>query len=73
MANVMEIDSSRIQIKFIKHAIITGAKLEFRAALEPLAGKFTQPKSHFVHLALHTSRIVDGNASNAFEYVADQI
>lgn len=53
ITDVVEINAAKFQIKFIKHAVVTNAKFEFRAALQPLVREVFQPRPHFINLALH--------------------
>ncbi len=53
VADVVQINPAKFQIKFIKHAVITGTEFEFRTALQPLVREIVQSHSHFVNFALH--------------------
>ena len=52
VADVMQMNPARFQIKFVKHAVIAGAEFEFRATLQPFVRKMIQSHSHFVNFAL---------------------
>ena len=69
----MEKDTAKFHVEFVKHAIITHPQFEFRPALPSLVWEGFQARAHFIHLALHGSRMVDGSSSKAREKVGDQI
>lgn len=49
----MEINSSKLRVKFIKHTIIADAEFEFGTALESLVREIFQSHSHLINFALH--------------------
>ena len=49
----MQINPSEFHIEFVKHAVIAGAELEFRTALQSFVREIFQSRSHFINLALH--------------------
>ena len=53
VADMVEINSSKFHIKFVKHPVVTNAQFEFRPALQPLVRKNFQTRAHFINLALH--------------------
>jgi hypothetical protein len=53
VADVVEINSAKFHIKFVKHTVVADAQLEFRAALQSLVRESFQPRAHVVNLALH--------------------
>jgi len=53
VADVMEIDSSKLHIEFVKHAVITDAEFEFRPALQSLVREVLQSRPHFINFVLH--------------------
>ena len=58
VADMVEINSSKFHIKFVKHPVVTNAQFEFRTALKSLVLEIFQPCAHFINLVLH--RFADG-------------
>ena len=56
----MEIDATQLHIKLVEHSVITHAHLEFWPTLQSLMWERLQPRTHFIHFALHDFADVRG-------------
>ena len=53
MADIVKIDPAQIHIELVKHAVVAGAQLEFRPALQPLVREGVQPRAQLINFLLH--------------------
>ena len=53
VADIVEINPSKLHIEFVKHPVIAHAQFEFRSALQSLVLEIFQSRTHFINLVLH--------------------
>ena len=49
----MKINSAKLHIESVKHAVVANTEFEFRTALEPFVREILQTQAHFINFALH--------------------